>query len=81
MSMKGIALGGGLPPRTLNSPRYDWSGGGLFDFMDPSFDDALLNTGAQNSSSDHALLNAGGFFGAELSAGNTEDFLTFHGTD
>jgi len=71
VSMKGTALGGG---------GSDSSGGGSFDFMDPSFDDALLNAGAQNPSFDDALLNAGGFFGAELSSGNTEDFLNFHAT-
>lgn len=54
-------------PRVINSPsRCDSSGGGSFDFMDPSFDNALLDAGA--------------FFGAALSP-NPDEFLNFHSTD
>lgn len=56
-------------PRILGSPRSprcDSSGEGSFDFMDQSFDNALLDAGA--------------FFGAPLSP-NTDEFLDFHGTN
>lgn len=62
-----ILKGAPNSPRMLNSPPSEnSSGGGSFDFMDQSFDDALLNEGA---------------FGFPLSPGNPDEFLNFQATD